>query len=360
MSESPARFLDAVSELLISAEASDLHVHVGQPPMIRVDGELHFVEGFDALTDDFVREVALFLLKKRLDSVDVDDFYDLDFSYVSKKGDRFRCNVFKSEGHFGVVMRRISSDIPSQQELGLPEALYEIADRHQGFFLVVGSAGMGKSTTLASLVDHTNRTHSRHIITIEDPIEYLFEPDLSIVSQREVGIDSDSFSGSLRVALRQDPDVILVGEMRDLDTIKSALTMAETGHLVMSTLHTNSASQAIDRIIDVFPADQQDQVRAQVASTLVGVFSQRLVPRKGGGRVLAYEMMLVNPAIRNLIRQGKVFQIDSFIDTSKQEGMNSLEFSLAELVNDGVVEYDDAMVFVRDDSKFERYLKKRT
>lgn len=358
MADSPASFIASLSRFLVSKNGSDIHLIPGRLPMIRIDGELEFVTDFNELTPQFVSEVSHYLMKK-VPADNKKDALAIDLSFVDSNKTRYRVNVYKSSGHFSVAMRYVSDEIPTQEELGLPDIVFDITKRAQGFFLVVGSAGMGKSTTLASMIEYVNQEQAKHIITIEDPIEYVFKPGKSIVSQREILYDVHTFSDGLKMALRQDPDVVLVGEMRDYETISSALTLAETGHLVMSTLHTNTASQAIDRMIDVFPEYQQGQIRSQIASTLVGVVSQRLVPRKDGGRVLAYEIMMVNSAIRNLIRENKVFQIDSFIDTGKDEGMHSLEYSLAALVNASVVSIEDAQFFVTDMVKFERYLKKK-
>ena len=323
-----------LNELLLTVarqNASDLHIAVGRRPTIRVDSVLipltkeailtrEDAEGlvFALLTED---QKARFLQLKQL---------DLSFNFEDKA--RFRVNVFFQRGFVAAALRLIPAQIKTIEELNLPPLLHDFTNLNQGFLLVVGPAGHGKSTTLAAILDEVNHKRTDHIITIEDPIEYMFAQDQCIVSQREVGQDTTSFHDALRAVLRQDPDVLMIGEMRDPETIATAMTAAETGHLVFSTLHTNSASQTIDRIIDSFAPEQQGQVVSQLASTLIGIVSQRLIPRVGGGRVPALEVMLTNAAIRNLIRERKMYQIDLVIETSVQEGMMSLNRSLINLV----------------------------
>ncbi|MDP2735653.1 MAG: PilT/PilU family type 4a pilus ATPase, partial [bacterium] len=299
--------------------ASDLHVAVGRKPTLRVDGKLIDMNQEPILTPEDTQGLVTAMLSDK----QKEQFLargDLDFSYNFEDKARFRVNTFFQKGFMAAALRLIPAQIRTVEELALPSIMHEFAKLNQGFFLVTGPAGHGKSTTLAALLDEINHSRMDHIITIEDPIEYLFAQDRAIISQREVGADTPSFKDGLRSILRQDPDVIMVGEMRDSESIATAMTAAETGHLVFSTLHTNSAAQTIDRIIDSFPAGQQGQVTSQLAATLVGILSQRLIPRVDGGRVPAVEIMFVNSAIRNLIRERKAYQIDLVIETSLQQG----------------------------------------
>jgi twitching motility protein PilT len=327
-------YKEKLNELLLTCvkqNASDLHFCVGKRPTVRVDSMLVPVGNEGVLTkEDTEGLVAALLTDPQKEAYARDR--QVDFSYAYEDKARFRVNVYYQRGFPAAALRLISSQIKTVQELGLPPIVHDFTRLNQGFILVVGPAGQGKSTTLAAILDEINHTRNEHIITIEDPIEYVFSQDRAIISQREVGADVRSFDDGLRSILRQDPDVIMVGEMRDPETISTAMTAAETGHLVFSTLHTNSASQTIDRIIDSFPPNQQGQVVSQLASTLVAIVSQRLIPRVGGGRVPATEIMLVNPAIKNLIRERKIYQIDLVIETSIQEGMVSLNRSLVNLV----------------------------
>lgn len=327
-------FAQKLKDLLLLAAkqgASDVHLGVGKRPNFRMDGNLiplikepildpQTVEGFiDALLRPEQKEKLL-------------KYKEIDFGYSLEDRARFRCNIYYQKGTLAVAMRLIPAKIRTIEELNLPPVIREFIRPAQGFILAVGPAGHGKSTTLAALVDEINHKKMGHIITVEDPIEYLFTPDRALIDQREVGVDAITFHRALRSILRQDPDVIMIGEMRDRESIQTALTAAETGHLVFSTLHTNSAAQTIDRIIDTFPADQQSQIRSQLASTLVGIVSERLMPRIEGGRIPACEVMITNPAIKNLIRENKIYQIDLVIETSIQEGMVSLNRALVDLV----------------------------
>ncbi|KKS25047.1 MAG: hypothetical protein UU85_C0008G0001, partial [Candidatus Wolfebacteria bacterium GW2011_GWA2_42_10] len=319
--------------LLTTAQqnASDLHLAVGRRPTLRIDGALVPLQKEAILTPEAAKELVFALLTPE----QKENFLrerEVDFAYAFEDKARFRINVFYQRGYEAAALRYIPSQIKTIEELNLPPILHDFVKLSQGFVLLVGPAGHGKSTTLAAMLDEINHGQMDHIITVEDPIEYIFAQDKSIVSQREVGIDTPEFHKALRSVLRQDPDVIMVGEMRDAESIATALTASETGHLVFSTLHTNSASQTVDRIIDSFPAEQQQQVASQLAATLVGIISERLIPKIGGGRVPVCEIMIVNPAIRNLIRERKVFQIDLVIETSLQEGMLSLNRSLVNLV----------------------------
>jgi len=323
-----------LNELLLTTArqgASDLHIAVGKRPTLRIDGVLIGLQKENVLTPEDAQGLVTAMLKPE----QKEKFFkygDLDFSYSFEDKARFRVNVFFQKGFMAAALRLIQAEIRTIEELRLPPILHEFTKLNQGFVLVVGPAGQGKSTTLAALVDEINHKRTEHIITVEDPIEYLFVQDRSIVSQREVRGDSPTFHRALRSVLRQDPDVIMIGEMRDRESIATSMTAAETGHLVFSTLHTNSAAQTIDRIIDSFPSDQQNQVSSQLSATLVGIVSQRLVPRIEGGRVPATEIMFMNSAIRNLIRERKIYQIDLVIETSLQDGMMTLNRSLAELV----------------------------
>ncbi|PIP30025.1 type IV pili twitching motility protein PilT [Candidatus Jorgensenbacteria bacterium CG10_big_fil_rev_8_21_14_0_10_54_38] len=327
-------YTQKLNELLIATareNASDLHIAVGRRPTIRIDSVLIPLQKEPILT----KEDAEGLVGALLSAEQKDRFLKLrqvDFSFNYEDKARFRVNVFFQRGFMAAALRLIPAQIRTVEELNLPPILHDFAKLNQGFVLVVGPAGHGKSTTLAAVLDEINHNRTEHIITVEDPIEYLFAQDRCIVSQREVGQDTTSFHEALRAVLRQDPDVIMIGEMRDPETIATAMTAAETGHTVFSTLHTNSASQTIDRIIDSFPPEQQGQVVSQLASTLVAIISERLVPRVGGGRMPATEIMLTNSAIRNLIRERKIYQIDLVIETSVQEGMISLNRSLVNLL----------------------------
>lgn len=321
--------------------ASDLHIAVGFRPTLRIDGILVPLSKELLVNAETAEGLVLALLTEQ----QKEEFLrrrQLDFSYAFEDKARFRGNVFFQRGFMAAALRLIPNKIRTIDELGLPPILHDFAKLSQGFVLVVGPAGQGKSTTLAAVIDEINHTRMEHIITIEDPVEYLFMQDRCIVSQREVKSDTPTFHSGLRTLLRQDPDVVMIGEMRDSESISTAMTAAETGHLVFSTLHTNSASQTIDRIIDSFPSEQQGQVTSQLAATLVGIVSKRLIPRIDGGRVPACEIMLVNSAIRNLIRERKSFQIDLVIETSMQEGMITLNRSLAKLVKTKQISLENA------------------
>jgi len=345
--------------LLVTAKqsASDLHIAVGRRPTIRVDSVLIPLakesvlgkEDAEGLVGAMLTETQMKVLAEKR---------QIDFSYNFEDKARFRVNVYFQREFVAAALRLIPAEIRTIEELSLAPVLHDFARMNQGFILIVGPAGHGKSTTLAAVLDEVNHTRNDHIITIEDPIEYIFSQDRAIVSQREVGNDTHSFADGLRAILRQDPDVIMVGEMRDPETIATAMTAAETGHLVFSTLHTNSASQTIDRIIDSFPPNQQGQVISQLASTLVSTVSQRLIPRVGGGRVPAMEIMLVNPAIRNLIRERKIYQVDLVIETSAQEGMLSLNRSLASLVKRKEISMEQAEAYSLNPSELRMLLER--
>ncbi len=323
--------LNELLMLTAKQSASDLHLAVGRRPTIRVDSVLIPVAKEPILTKEDAEGLVLALLTDEQKQ----EFFEkkqIDLSYNFEDKARFRVNVYFQRGFMAAALRLIPAQIKTIEELNLPSLLHDFTRLKQGFILMTGPAGHGKSTTLAAILDEINHKRTDHIITIEDPIEYLFSQDRCIISQREVGLDTISFHDGLRSILRQDPDVIMIGEIRDPETMSTAMTAAETGHLVFSTMHTNSASQTIDRIIDSFPPNQQGQIISQLASTLVAVVSERLVPRLGGGRIPATEIMIANAAIRNLIREKKIYQIDLVIETSMQEGMLSLNRSLVNLI----------------------------
>ena len=329
-------------EMAVESNASDLHLTVGVPPVMRIYGKLVFSE-MERLTPESTKNLAAEILSQEQLSL-LEEEGQVDLSLSLAHIGRFRINVFKQRGSVGLAIRLIPYKIPPFEELNLPPVIRTLAEKESGFILVTGPAGSGKSTTLAAMIDIINSQRSCHIITLEDPIEFLHSHKKSIVNQREIKTDSQSFSAALRAALRQDPDVILVGEMRDLETISIALTAAETGHLVLSTLHTKSAPQSIDRIIDVFPPHQQQQVRIQLANTLVGVVSQRLLPRVDKqGLIPAVEVMISTPAIKNLIREGKTHQIYSSIQTGSKYGMQTMESSIQDLFERGLIGPDQNM-----------------
>src|SRR5436305_4992601 len=332
--------IDDLLEQMVARGASDLHVTVGTPPAIRLRGHLERIEGAESLTADNTQQLLYRVLSSEQQK-QLEIKRQLDFAYAVPGVARFRVNVFFQREALGAAFRVIPHDIKSLEELGLPASLHAFTDKPRGLVLVTGPTGSGKSTTLAAIIDEINRTRSDHILTIEDPIEFVHKHKRCIVNQREIGPDATSFADALRAALRQDPDVILVGEMRDLETISTALTAAETGHLVFGTLHTQSAPSTIDRIIDVFPAEQQEQVRIQIASSLQGVVTQALLPTADGiGRVPALEILLPDDAVRNLIRQGKVEQIYSVMQTNSGRGMQTMEQALADLIQHRVVDVE--------------------
>jgi twitching motility protein PilT len=343
--------LNKLLSLLLERDASDLHLMVGEPPIIRVDTQLIRLDTYQALSSDSIKDLLNVLLKPQQKKI-FEDRLQVDFSYAFKENIRFRVNAYLHKGMPAIAMRVIPTHIKTLEELNLPGILKKFTDRKQGLVLMVGPTGHGKSTALASLINEINNTRSEHILTIEDPVEFMFTANKSIISQREVLLDTPDFASALRSALREDINVVLVGEMRDLESISSALTIAETGHLVFATLHTNDAAQSIDRIVDVFPPGQQGQIRSQLASVLVGVVSLRLLPKVGGGRVPAYEILVTNHAVRNVIRDNKVYEIPNIIHTSMEEGMIPLDKTLALLVKQGVVELETAQNFVLDNEYF--------
>lgn len=337
----------------VAKGASDLHISVGRPPTLRIDDVLQPVsEKASVLTEKQAEELTRGLLTEQRKEKIVKE-REIDFAYSLEDKHRFRVNAYFQQDTYAAALRLIPGTVKTFAELNLPEILGEFANSQQGLFLAVGPAGHGKSTTIAAMIDSINHNRTDHVITVEDPIEYVFEQDKCLIDQREVERDTVSFTKALRSSLRQDPDVVFVGELRDLETISTALTLAETGHLVISTLHTNNAAQTIDRLIDVFPAYQQGQVRSQLASTLLGIVSQRLLPQIGGGRIVAAEILKVVPSVRNIIREGKVYQIDNIIQTGLEEGMIPLDTSLAKLVKEKKVKKEDALAHVIDGKNFE-------
>ena len=327
-------------------EASDIHMTYGLPPIFRVDGVLSAF-GEERLDDAYITNV-LGQLATAAQMKEMEEVGEIDFAVTYDGTIRMRCNAFYQQNHVAIALRLLPLKVPTVQDLELAPVIVEQSEKPRGLVLLTGPTGSGKSSTLAALLDHINHTSRRHIITLENPIEFLHEHDLCMINQREVGDDTGSFAAGLRAALRQDPDVILVGEMRDLETISTAITAAETGHLVFGTLHTKGAANTIDRIIDVFPPAQQEQIRIQLADVLECVIGKALLPKIGGGRVAAYEILVATPAVRSLIRQNKSFQIVSAMQTSKRQGMQLMDDALADLVRSGQVRMDEAMAVAND------------
>lgn len=342
---------------MVASGASDLHLVVDAPPQLRIRGELHTIDGYGQLTPEETRELIFGILtNEQRQKLEVQ--WEIDFSYAVPGLSRWRVNAFFQRGAVGAAFRIIPEKIRALSELKVPDSVYQLCDLPRGLVLVTGPTGSGKSTTLAGMIDVINEQRSEHILTVEDPIEFIHQHKNCIINQREVGADTDGFARALKSALRQDPDVILVGEMRDLETIQTALTAAETGHLVFGTLHTNSAAKTVDRIIDVFPPHQQAQVRVQLASSLQGVLTQTLIPTKDGqGRVVGVEIMIPNGAIRNLIREGKIFQIPSVMQTSQGEGMQTLDAALATLVRSNQISREEALKRSHEPEEFSRLLE---
>jgi twitching motility protein PilT len=329
-------------QILWDQGGSDLLLAGGSAPRIRVDGKLRPLEGAPVLSGEEIHA----LVESLLDPAQVtifEEHQDVDFAFSWQDRARLRASAFTQRGETALALRMIPTEIPSFNELGLPPFAEQLAKLPRGLVLVTGPTGSGKSTTLASIIDRINETRSQHILTIEDPVEFLHHHKMSAVTQREIGLDSPSFDRALRSALREDPDVLLLGEMRDIESIQIALTMAETGHLVFATLHTNDAAQAVDRIIDVFPDWRQDQVRVQLAASLGAIIAQRLIPKVGGGRVAAFEVLIANHPVRNLIREGKSNQLMNVMTTNQADGMCTMETSLATLIRGDVISYEDAL-----------------
>lgn len=339
--------LKSLFDLVAKEGASDLLISAGAPPVLRVDGKLLRTR-HDDLTPEASKKLVYSVLsadqKKRFE-----EFKELDLSLAVGRKHRFRVNCYLQKGNVTAAFRPIPDKIPAMEDLGLPEKVEDFAQLHQGLLLVTGPTGHGKTTTQAAIIDRINNDRECHIITVEDPIEFVHQHKKSIVDQREVGADTHGFHEALKYVLRQDPDVILIGEMRDLETIQAALRAAETGHLVLATLHTNDAIQSVDRVIDVFPAEQQQQIRFMLSMTLIAVLSQRLIPHaEDEGRVLGYEMLVNNTAVANLIREGKTHQVYGIMETNTKEGMVTMDRCLKELYLDGEITYEDAIPHVRD------------
>jgi twitching motility protein PilT len=345
--------LDAWLAQLHDLGGTDILLTHGSPPLLRVDRRLVPLEGAEALTGDEIEAIVRAQVgddtgeRVRLGR-------ELDFAFSWRDEDRIRANAFYQRRQCSLALRRVPMQIPTPKELGIPQVLAGVLHNPSGIILVTGPSGSGKSTTMAAMIDTINRTRPCHIVTIEDPIEYLHPNQMAAVSQREIGTDTESFESALRTAFREDPDVVMVGEMRDLESIAFALTIAETGHLVLATMHTNDSAQAIDRVVDVFPADRRPQIQVQLASTLLAVIYQRLVPRTTSGMVAAYEVMLGVPAVRNLVREGKTRQLRNVLATHRADGMQTLELALDGFIRDGIVDYDaavDASLYPQDISK---------
>jgi twitching motility protein PilT len=349
------RELQGLIELIIREKASDLHLSVESHPLIRATGSLIPLVNKPILTESDVNSFAKVLMREDQYKRYL-DYNEIDFSYESNDGIRFRGNAFYQRGRMGIALRLIPNVIRDFKDLNLPPILESFTQRSQGFFLCVGPVGQGKSTTLAAMVNTINKTRAEHIVTIEDPIEYVYQEEKSLIDQREIGIDTKSFEIALSAALRQDVDVILVGEMRNPETISAAVTAAETGHLVYSTLHTNDAAQTINRIVDSFPAAQQDQVRVQLAGSLIAIFSQRLIPHVSGGLVPAYELLINNSAVSNLIRENRIHEIPSIIETGLEQGMIDMNRSLARLVQNGDITVENAFNYAVNPKGLERLL----
>lgn len=343
--------------LRLSAQqgASDLHLTVARYPTFRIDGKLIPLTEESILTPEDTREMCDVIMNEEKKKILMDEG-QVDFSYNFEDKIRFRVNAFFQQGYVSAAFRLISNNIKTLEELNMPETLYDFTKISQGLVLFVGPTGQGKSTTLAALINQINHTQEKHIVTIEDPIEYIYEQDRCIIEQREVYQDSKNFPLALRAIFREDANVILLGEMRDLETISTALTAAETGHLIFATLHTNDSAQTIDRIVDTFPAHQQNQIRSQLASVLLAVVSQRLLTRMDGGRMPAVEIMIKNHAIENLIRENKSYQIDNVIETSFDQGMITMDKSLSELVRQGIISLETAKAYAKDGKNFETLL----
>jgi twitching motility protein PilT len=348
--------IEVLLEEVVKKKASDLHLQVGLPPMLRVDGKLAPVSGADLLSDEAVETLIFAILDEDQKQILLKD-KEFDFSFAFGDLGRFRVNAFHERGNLAAALRLIPNEILSIEQLGLPPIVSKFADYPRGLVLVTGPTGSGKSTTLAAMIHKINMERAEHIITIEDPIEYTHRSKRSVIVQREVHYDTYSFSAALRSALREDPDVVLIGEMRDLETIASAITIAETGHLVFATLHTNSAAQSIDRMVDVFPPHQQPQIRSQLSNILMAICSQRLIPAIGGGRVAAAEILIATPAVRNIIREGKTHQLEAVIQTGSEFGMQSMDKTLVQLVHNGGISYDDARQFAVDVEELDRLMR---
>lgn len=347
--------IEDLLEVTVREKASDLHLVAGLPPVLRINGVLMPIPESGPLTKEQVKELIFATLSDEQKEILLVN-KELDFSFDYKNG-RFRVNAYHQKGTLAGAFRLLPLKIPTIEELNLPEICHEFTSLKQGFILVTGPTGHGKSTTLAAIIEEINQTRAVHIVTIEDPIEYIFSPKKGIISQREIRLDTHSWQIALRSCLREDPDVVMIGEMRDYETIASALTITETGHLVFATLHTNSAAQSVDRIVDVFPEYQQPQIRLQLSNTLEAILSQRLLPSLEGGRIPAVEILIATPAVRTAIREGKTHLIDNIIQTSGELGMRILEVDLARLVRSGKISLDTAKMYALRPEELNRQLK---
>lgn len=348
--------IELLLEEVIKKKASDLHLQVGLAPMLRVDGSLQPVASASVLTEEMVESLIFAILDEDQKRILLKD-KEFDFSFAFGDLGRFRVNAFHERGNLAAALRLIPNEIKTIEQLGLPPIVTKFADYPRGLVLVTGPTGSGKSTTLAAILHKINMEKAAHIITIEDPIEFSHKSKKSVIVQREVHYDTFSFSAALRSVLREDPDVVLIGEMRDLETIASAITIAETGHLVLATLHTNSAAQSIDRMIDVFPPHQQPQIRSQLSNILMAICSQRLVPAIGGGRIASAEILVVTPAVRNIIREGKSHQLEAVIQTGAEFGMQSMDKTLVSLIHNGTISYDEARNYAIDVDELDRLMR---
>lgn len=352
----PKPKIEILLEQVVKRRASDLHLQVGLPPMLRISGVLSPIPEMEVLKEEVVEQLIFSLLDEDQKKILLRD-KEFDFSFAFGDLGRFRVNAFHERGNLAAAMRMIPNQIPTIDQLGLPPSVAKFADYPRGLVLITGPTGSGKSTTLAALIEKINTERQAHIITVEDPIEYTHQSKKSAVVQREVHYDTYSFGAALRSALREDPDVVLIGEMRDLETIAAAITIAETGHLVLATLHTNSASQSIDRMVDVFPPHQQQQVRVQLSNTLQAICSQRLVRNQRGGLTVAAEILVATPAVRNIIREGKNYQLEAVIQTGAQYGMQGLDQTLVNLVQQGIISYDEARNTALDLEELDRLMR---
>lgn len=351
----PKQKFEQLLSYVVRENASDLHIAVGRHPTLRIDGVLTPLTNEEVITPEQAQAFIYAMTSEAQQETFIRE-KELDFSYNYRDRARFRVNTFFQRGYMGTALRLIPAKIRTLQELNIPEVIGDLA-KQQGFLLIVGPTGHGKSTTLAALIDLINRSRTEHIITIEDPIEYLFASDRSIIDQREVGIDTQGFHSALKSMFREDVDVAMIGEMRDAETMGTAVTAAETGHLVLSSLHTNNAAQTIDRIIDTFPGAQQDQIRAQLASTLIGIVSQRLIPRLSGGLIPAVEILIANAAVRNLIRENRIHEINLILETHVDIGMMSLNRSLVALVRKGEISMEHAVTYSLNPEEFQAILR---
>lgn len=349
--------LQELLKLAVANKASDVHLMKGVVPKFRINGELINAPNTESIDDTIVVEMILSLLNDKKKE-ELNQLKELDFSFETDES-RFRANVYFQNDGLACSLRLIASKIPTFEELNLPDILRSFVNLKQGFVLITGPTGHGKSTTVAAILNEINKTRNGHIVTVEDPVEYLLKPEKSIISQRELGGDTNDFSRALRSCLRQDPNVVFVGEMRDLDSIQSALTIAETGHLVFSVLHTNSAAQTVDRIVDVFPANVKEQIKVQLASVVTAIVSQRLLPGLDGGRIPAFEILISNPAVKNIIREGKTFMLDNIIQTSADVGMIGLDSYLAKLVIDKKISEEVALNYSLNPLDFNNRLRNK-